>query len=50
MFDYVSQPLFKAMEVFFPINAFLLGVDLFQNYLNAGKRLIIRAHFFKNVL
>jgi hypothetical protein len=37
VFDHISQPSIKSWEIYFPINAFLLGVDLFQDYLNAGK-------------
>jgi hypothetical protein len=36
VFDHISQPSIKSWEISFPINAFLLGVDLFQDYLNAG--------------
>jgi hypothetical protein len=39
LFDHISQPAIKGLEVYFPINAFLLGVDLFQDYLNAGELL-----------
>jgi hypothetical protein len=37
VFDQISQPSIKSLEIYFPINAFLQGVDLFQDYLNTGK-------------
>jgi hypothetical protein len=37
VFNHISQPSIKSLEIYFPINAFLLGVDLFQDYLNTGK-------------
>jgi hypothetical protein len=39
LFGRISQPGIKGLEVYFPINAFLLGVDLFQDYLNTGELL-----------
>jgi len=40
LFDRISQSGVKGLEVYFPINAFLLGVDLFQDYLNTGELMI----------
>jgi hypothetical protein len=37
LFRHISEPVIKNLEIFLPINAYLLGIDLFQNYLNAGE-------------
>jgi hypothetical protein len=46
IFNYFSSPTLKFMELFFPVNVFLLGIDLFQNYINTGKLSLV-LNFFR---